>query len=238
MRSMKSLFWLGAVCVAAATGCTAPISEGVSQRAVDVASKSPTTTPEMTTLRTPCQTMAPTYMLRIKDADGTPYWPDPWFKSSSPDGYTVPFPTPWITNNSNLEADKLAGLDYEPDVYAYEHDQWGLPSSLGYEYLVKVVIASSCVNPITGGPGQCLKGYSDNGMPGGKEWFAVPFTQWTDLTSAQAYAAQYASASTVQSHIFECVTIVDGTGAYGGFLTPVESDIFVDVHDPHNPPLH
>jgi hypothetical protein len=176
-------------------------------------------------------------MLRIADTDGTKYWPDPWFKSPTPDGFTVPFPTPWITNNSNLAYDAAEGLVYEPDVYAYEHDQWGLPSSLGYEYLVKVVIGSSCVNPLTGAAGMCLKGFSDKGTPEGKEWFVVPFTAWSDLSAAESFAGQYASDTNVQSGIFECVQIVDGTGEYGGFLTPVESDIFVDVHDPHNPPF-
>ncbi len=179
----------------------------------------------------------PAALLRIHDNDGAAYWSymrNP--PTASPDGYTVPFPTPWITNQPNVP-----GMADEPDVFTYEWDQWNyVASSQDYEYLVKIINVTACPGiAIAAIP--CLGGYAD---PTEKEWFTVPFTSTSDLAPAEnfAYSTPYGSYANfnvepnVQAEILECVTIYDGTDQVGSPLRVVESHPFVDVHDPHDPP--
>jgi hypothetical protein len=218
MKGICSLVLAGfAVTLAGCTASTEPTPVDVKMQAAGQVQ------PDAIVLRNPCSTIQPTYLLRLPDNDGAAYWPGYWVKR--PDGYTIPFPTPWITTS------------FYPDVHAYEWLQWEVPSSQDYEYLVKVVYTSSCVDPLTGGQAACFRGFAD----GERQYFTVPFTSWSDLAQAKANAAQYQYESNVHSQIIECVHIVESQTAnpsVGQVLVPIENDIFVDVHDPRNPPYN
>lgn len=254
MASISLAVLAAAACAASAMGCavateptSAPTEASGGSSDAAGAKKAPGS-PQTEAIRvtSPCATIAPTYLLRIPDNDGAHYWSDMRDPpTASPDGYTIPFPTPWITNNSNTLVDWYADLSYEPDVFTYEGDQWGLPSSKDYQYLVKEITVTACPPAALAPPGPCLAGYVSD-----KEWFTVPFTSWSDLQAAvnYAYFTPYTAPNgtysynfnvepNVNSQIRECVHIMDGSGLIGTGLRPVESDVFVDIHDPHNPPF-
>jgi hypothetical protein len=176
---------------------------------------------------TPTSTAA-TVLMRVPDTDGAQYAASySWANHNYNDGYSVEFPTPWVTQAA------------EPTVYAYEHDQWSFVwSSQPYEYLVREVKLSNAACPIssTGVIQNCIDTQST------RQWFSVPFTRWSDLSTAQGYAADFASDLNVQSEIHTCVYYVDPPAGvafpppHGTPMIVHEFDYFADLHDPTKNP--
>ena len=122
------------------------------------------------------------------------------------DGYSIPFPTPWLTPSSNA-----------PDPYTYEHALWSIPSTRGFEYLVSEIV-------------QAGDFWAENT---GRNFFLVGIPALSDYTAASNLATQNTGVP-VEARVRECVrvftrtdTVIHDTGEY--FLV-------YDEHDPTSPP--
>jgi hypothetical protein len=147
------------------------------------------------------------YVEKIPNTWGANY--APWNGRNFDDGYSIPFPTPWITPTSTT-----------PDPYAYEHALWNIPSTLFWEYLVHDITP----------PASPDHPYTENV---GRAYFMVGIPALGDY----AAAASLASANTaypVESRVNKCVRIVTRSGST--ITDTGEYFLVYDEHDPRNPP--
>jgi hypothetical protein len=218
-----------------ATACAAPVEPTVDAPAVSdgttrtesgattiATTTSPVTaTPTSSTTASTLSVRActPTYVIRETDTDGHYY--------GYTDGFTVPFPTPWLT----LQDPAPEGYSYDPDGYYYEEGLNEVPSHVDYEWKVRDIVVTSCLAPNEAQ--LCLKGAADH------DYFVVGFTNAAYESEAKAVAsALYGQQSDVQAEITPCTYVFDGAlNDYTTPLTEVAYFPFADQHDPSHHPI-
>jgi hypothetical protein len=131
--------------------------------------------------------------------------PDPRFG----DGYSIPFPTPWVTAGST-----------QPDPHTYEQSLWWIPSTLWWEYLVHDITPPP--------PGS--RTYVDDIA---HAYFMVGIPAITDYDRASTLASANAG-SPVDARVNKCVRILTRTNST--IFDTGESFLVLDEHDPRSPP--
>jgi hypothetical protein len=139
--------------------------------------------------------------------------PNPWTgvagNSRFSDGYSIPFPTPWINPGTTT-----------PDPHTYEMSLWWIPSTLWWEYLVHDIQGPP--------PGSRL--YSEDLS---RAFFMVPIPSLSDYTAASSLAAAN-TAYPVEARANKCVRVLTRSGSY--IYDTGESFFVYDEHDPQSPP--
>jgi hypothetical protein len=144
------------------------------------------------------------------------------------DGFTVAFPTPWLTMDGGAP-------NQEPDVFAYERLLLGAfqtPAPPRYEYLVKKVTL--------GGSSPKRIAFVDPHM-----FFLVGYdppsfnaqSAELDVVWNVARQHQYATSPRIDSRVFQCVTVVDVVNPNANPQgQPIKGTVatfaFAEVHDP------
>jgi hypothetical protein len=153
------------------------------------------------------QYLTPHYVEKIPNNWGANY--APWNGRDFNDGYSIPFPTPWIQQGST-----------QPDPFTYEDMLWNIPSTLFWEYLVHDITP-----PPAGG-----RTYT---VYVGHAYFFVGIPSMSDYPRASSLAAQN-TGYPVEARVNQCVRVL--TRSNGLVFDTGEWYFVYDEHDPISPP--
>jgi len=242
-----SLLGVGAILVGALGGCSgAPRDEGGAAATENAMVTPPAPTaflgPDPGSFRS-CTVLSTTYVppipprfvLRLPDTDGQAY--------GFSDGYTLPFPTPWICPALTLQTQSLEAFSgdtlvpsisrcvYDPSVYAYEHALLSaVPSIPRHQYLVYELDPNPTRAVLAG---VAMAEYDIAG--GGRQWFLNGSLDASDGPAIEQVVSDYKSSEAVDPSFLRCVYVLqvgsNGTLQYTGIHGPV-----AQRHDPVNWP--
>jgi hypothetical protein len=188
-------------------------------------------------LRDPCvaANIPTTYVMRLPDSDGAKW--SPYYS----DGYTLAFPTPFVTDNKGL----ATPYQYDPDTFEFEHMLNQIAYHEPYEYLVRNVIVSSCgYNVDLGGTQYCIKSEDLH------QFFLVGFTSTASFGEVNSLVYQtpvtfegityssWAAENNVEARVLKCVQVMDPPRPGSDVLryTPYKF-VFAEEHDPGSNPF-
>jgi hypothetical protein len=150
----------------------------------------------------------PLFVIRVPDNRGQAY--------GFNDGYSLPFPSPWISDTGGTCPTSHNGCIAKPDVYSYEHALLNNVPGIAHHQFKVYELASAQ-------PAQ----YSV--LP--REWFYNGTTDSRALDNMKAITMQFAGKPTVQSSTRTCVYVlqeVNGQLVYTGLHSQV-----AELHNPN-----
>ena len=151
----------------------------------------------------------PHFVLRLPDNRGLAY--------GFSDNYSLPFPTPWVSDTGGTCPTSHNGCIAEPDVYKYEHVLMNnITGLVHHQFKVYELIPF-------------YKGDPSRYSVGAVEWFYNGTRDLSALDKMNAVTSQYASKPTVKSSTQVCVYVlqeVNGKLVYSGYHS-----IVAQVHD-------
>ncbi len=165
------------------------------------------------------------FVLRLPDGNGSPY--------GMTDGYSVPFPTPWISNQPSgsptwggpgLNCDPRGPCLYEPDVYNYEHALLQNVSGIvSHEFLVYTLTLDSS-----------YKDFSHY-IVGDQQFFYNGTPNVDEVDDRNTDTQNWSQNGHVESKKLNCVYVLQqGTG--GALVTSGYHAQVAQSHDPVNWP--
>jgi hypothetical protein len=157
----------------------------------------------------------PHFVLRLPDTEGAPY--------GYSDGYSVPFPTPWLqAPDGTCNPPPNGSCVVDPNPAAFEAAlETGVPGIVSHQFLVYDLLSAR-----------------DGLVVGDRQWFYNGTTDYRAVTQMKRVVSSFAGTAGVLPHAIPCVYVLqqasDGTLVYSGYHAQVG-----ETHDPINwPDVH
>ena len=163
----------------------------------------------------------PHFVLRLPDGDGQRY--------GFTDGYTLPFPTPWISaqggttwGGTGTGCDPAGACLYEPDIYKFEQALYAIPV-VSHQFLVyELSFYKSDTSTTTF-------------VVGDKQWFYNGTQDYTKVDERNAVVNQWAGDGHIEPQKLNCVYVTQQSGTSSIVYTGYHADV-AQSHDPINYP--